>query len=349
VNLTALYFVAFAGAFVSGLASLPPWRRWCLRNGLVDEPGHRKIHGEPVPLAGGLAVITALAVPTLIAIVLVLLQRTGISWEEDGPGGVEHRTLYLSLLDAETLPLMRYGLKARALELGAIFLGAIGMLIVGVLDDRHELRPIAKFSGQFVVAALVAAAGVRVTLFVPSTFFSFAITILWILTVINAFNFMDNMNGLCAGLGAIAAFQFAAIAGAAGQYLVALLAALTCGALAGFLPYNFPRARSFLGDAGSHLIGYLLAVLAILPHFHTPEQPRAWAVLSPLLVLAIPLADLVRVVLVRWKLGKPFYVGDTNHLSHRLVQLGLSRAKAVLLLWLIALIIGTLPLVWARR
>ena len=93
---------------------------------------------------------------------------------------------------------------------------------------------------------------------------------------------------------------------------------------------------------------HLLAVLAILPHFHTPEQPRAWAVISPLLVLAVPLADLVRVVLVRWRRGQPFYIGDTNHISHRLVQLGLSRTNAVLLLWLTALILGTIPLAWTQ-
>jgi UDP-GlcNAc:undecaprenyl-phosphate GlcNAc-1-phosphate transferase len=134
------------------------------------------------------------------------------------------------------------------------------------------------------------------------------------------------------------------IAGAAGQYLVALIASLTCGALLGFLPYNFPRARAFLGDSGSHLVGYLLAVLAILPHFYTPKQPRTFAVLSPLLVLAVPLGDLVWVVLLRWRKGKPFYVGDTNHLSHRLVQLGLTQTRSVLLIWLLAGIIGALAL-----
>src|SRR5207249_4799478 len=115
--------------------------------------------------------------------------------------------------------------------------GALGMLVVGCLDDKHELRPRAKFAGQFLIAAGVAASGARITLFVPSLLFSYAITILWILTVINAFNFMDNMNGLCAGLGAIAAWFFATIAAAGGQYLVALMAFLTFGALLGFLPY----------------------------------------------------------------------------------------------------------------
>ena len=115
-----------------------------------------------------------------------------------------------------------------------------------------------------------------------------------------------------------------------------------CGALAGFLPWNFPQARAFLGDAGSHLVGYLLAVLAILPHFYTRQNPRPLAVLSPLLVLAIPLADLAWVVVQRTLAGKPFYVGDTNHLSHRLVRAGLSPTRAVLVIWLVAAAIGTL-------
>jgi UDP-GlcNAc:undecaprenyl-phosphate GlcNAc-1-phosphate transferase len=201
-----------------------------------------------------------------------------------------------------------------------------------------------KFTCQLLVAFLVAASGVRVTLFVPSVLFSYAVTVLWILTVINAFNFMDNMNGLCSGLGAIGAFYFGLAAAAAGQYLVALIAFLGCGALAGFLPYNFPRARAFLGDSGSHLVGYLLAVLAILPHFYTAKSPRPLAVFSPLLILAVPLGDLVWVVILRWRMGKPFYVGDNNHLSHRLVQLGWSRTKAVLLIWLLASAVGAVAL-----
>ena len=107
---------------------------------------------------------------------------------------------------------------------------------------------------------------------------------------------MDNMNGLCAGLGAIGAFLFALIAAADGEYLVALTGFLMCGALVGFLPWNFPNARAFLGDAGSHLVGYLLAVMAILPHFYTKQNPHPLAVLSPLFVLAVPLIDLAQVV-----------------------------------------------------
>jgi UDP-GlcNAc:undecaprenyl-phosphate GlcNAc-1-phosphate transferase len=309
-----------------------------LRTGLVDEPGHRKIHDRPIPLAGGLAVMTGLLIPTLMACLVLWWQRAGGLGGRAAaiPGSSSHGTSHLALLDPDAAFLLQYGLGRRAIELAGIFLGAFGMLWVGWLDDKRELRPRAKFAGQLLIAALVAASGARITLFVPSLIFSYAVTILWILTVINAFNFMDNMNGLCAGLGAIGAYNFALLAAADGQYLVALVAFLTCGALLGFLPYNFPRARAFLGDSGSHLVGYLLAVLAILPHFYTVRHPRRWAVLIPLLVLAIPLGDLVWVVLLRWRLGQPFYQGDTNHLSHRLVRRGLTPTQAVLLIWLIA-------------
>jgi UDP-GlcNAc:undecaprenyl-phosphate GlcNAc-1-phosphate transferase len=333
-----VYLLAIVSACVTVLASLPLWRRWCLRTGLVDEPGQRKIHDRPIPLAGGLAVMTGLLVPTLLACLVLWWQRAG----GDGggssviSGSASHGTGRLALLDHDSAFLLRYGLGRRAIELAGIFLGAFGMLWVGWLDDKHELKPRAKFAGQLLIAALVAATGARITLFVPSLIFSYAITILWILTVINAFNFMDNMNGLCAGLGAIGAYHFALIAAADGQYLVALIAFLTFGALLGFLPYNFPRARAFLGDAGSHLVGYLLAVLAILPHFYSSQHPRRWAVLLPLLVLAIPLADLVWVVFLRWRIGQPFYQGDTNHLSHRLVRRGFSQTQAVLVIWVAA-------------
>jgi UDP-GlcNAc:undecaprenyl-phosphate GlcNAc-1-phosphate transferase len=333
-----VYLLAAVSACVTVLVSLPLWRRWCLRTGLVDDPGYRKIHDRAIPLAGGLAVMTGLLVPTLLAGLALWWQRAG----SHGGGGQDLAVSAsrgigrIVALDTNSAFLLQYGLGRRAIELTGIFLGAFGMLWVGWLDDKHELKPRAKFAGQLLIATLVTATGARITLFVPSILFSYAISILWILTVINAFNFMDNMNGLCAGLGAIGACTFAVIAAGDGQYLVALIAFLTFGALLGFLPYNFPRACAFLGDAGSHLVGYLLAVLAILPHFYSVRHLRRWAVLIPLLVLAIPLADMVWVVLLRWCIGQPFYQGDTNHLSHRLVRRGLTRTQAVLVIWLAA-------------
>jgi UDP-GlcNAc:undecaprenyl-phosphate GlcNAc-1-phosphate transferase len=175
---------------------------------------------------------------------------------------------------------------------------------------------------------------------VPNLVFGYAITVLWIVTITNAFNFMDNMNGLCAGLGVVAAWAFGWSAAAKGQYLVAVVAFQMFGALLGFLPFNYPRAKTFLGDAGSHLVGYWLAVLAILPHYYSRSNQNVWAVLSPVLILAVPLADMAWVVILRTLKGQPFYVGDTNHLSHRLVRAGLSKTSAVATIWLFAAVTG---------
>ncbi len=316
------FAAAFLGALLTSGLALPVWRKWCLRCMLVDDPGHRKIHDAPVPLAGGLAVLTGILLPLAAGAMM----------------------LKLGVMKISAAGLIVHGIDRRALELAVLAGGAVAITLLGALDDRHELKALPKFVGQILIAIAVAAACKRITLFVHSEIFSYAVTVLWLLTVINAFNFMDNMNGLCAGVGAIAALIFALIAAANGEYLVAITGFLMCGALAGFLPWNFPNARAFLGDAGSHLVGYLLAVMAILPHFYTKQNPHPLAVLAPLFVLAIPLLDLAQVSLFRTLNKKPFWIGDTNHLSHRLVRAGLNRTQTVLILWLGAALIGCLAM-----
>ena len=324
-----VYLYALLGAALTTALTMPLWTAWCRRTGTIDDPGHRKIHSQPVPLSGGLAVMTGLIIPLLAGAVLALAFRSGVG----------------SFLDSKTIAQFQHGFSRRAIELGGIFFGAIGMLLLGFWDDRVELKPGIKFLGQFLIATVVAASGVRITLFVPNLLFHYLITVLWIVMLVNAFNFMDNMNGLCAGLGAIGAWYFGLIAAGDGDYLVAAIAFLVAGSLAGFLPWNFPKGKVFLGDAGSHLVGYLLAVLAILPHFYTKAHPNVFGVLIPLLVLAVPLADLISVVLLRWQIGQPFWVGDNNHLSHRLVRAGCTPTGAVLAIWLLAAAAGALAFV----
>lgn len=319
-----IYLLSAVSAALLTFGLMPIIRRWCERVQLVDDPGHRKIHHTPVPLAGGIAVLAGLLLPWLIL---------GACWK-----------LGLFADDARTK--IAYGVEHRFWRLGVVLFGAAAMTILGWLDDKHELKPSLKFGGQFLVAAVVAGAGVRITLFVPSVVFSFALTIFWILTLVNAFNFMDNMNGLCAGLSFIGAAFFGLNAAWQGHYLVGALAFLCAGALLGFLPYNFPKATAFLGDAGSHLVGYMMAVLAILSHYYSAKNHHKLAVISPLLILAVPLFDLAWVVVLRWRLGKPFYVGDTNHLSHRLVRRGLTPTQAVVLIWALAILVAAISLLF---
>jgi UDP-GlcNAc:undecaprenyl-phosphate GlcNAc-1-phosphate transferase len=323
VNQPIVYVLALLTAAAATAATLPFWRKWCRAHGVMDDPGERKIHQSSIPLAGGMAVFSGLVAALMGGTIFVFLHaHTG------------------------NMALFQYGVDRRAGQLLGITVGAFGMLLIGLRDDTQDLRPAVKFCAQLLAALVVAASGVRITLFVHNILFSYVVTVLWILTVVNAFNFMDNMNGLCAGLGAIGAAGFGLIAARAGQYLVASMAFLITGALLGFLPFNYPKATAFLGDSGSHLVGYLLAIMGILPHFYTHKHPRALTVLTPLLILAVPLGDLAWVVFLRWRKGQPFYIGDTNHLSHRLVRGGLGAAPAVAFIWLLAAVFGALAFLW---
>jgi UDP-GlcNAc:undecaprenyl-phosphate GlcNAc-1-phosphate transferase len=326
-----VYLLGGAAAFLFSVATVPLWKCWATWIGMIDDPGHRKIHSTPIPLAGGWTVLTAI-------VVVLAGGATGVMAGFSSMIGVK---------DAEEL--LRYGVSARSVQLAAILAGAIGMTIVGMFDDKYELGPALKFGGQILIAVCVASTGVRITLFVPNIAFSFVITVLWILAVTNALNFLDNMNGLCTGIGIVGAWACGWSAAVQGQYLVGTLAFVAVGALIGFLPYNFPKASAFLGDAGSHLVGYLLAVLAILPHFYSRHTHSKWAVLSPLLILAVPLMDMAWVILLRTKIRQPFWIGDTNHISHRLVRRGFSKTSAVVLIWLMAVASAAVALLVVDR
>ncbi|MCX6908167.1 MAG: MraY family glycosyltransferase [Verrucomicrobia bacterium] len=235
--------------------------------------------------------------------------------------------------------------------MAGILAGAALALALGLVDDRRDLKAAPKLAGQLLIALVAVAGGLRVTLFIPVPALQWLLTVLWLVTMMNALNFMDNMDGLCPGVGAICALIFGGIALAHGQPLAATLAAATAGALLGFLPWNFPRSTIFLGDGGSHLVGFLLGALALLPHYYLLRDPSPTflPVLIPVIVLALPLFDLVAVMWQRWRRGAPVYIGDTNHISHRFVRLGLSRVAAVTVLYLLTLVLGfgAVVLLWA--
>jgi UDP-GlcNAc:undecaprenyl-phosphate GlcNAc-1-phosphate transferase len=167
---------------------------------------------------------------------------------------------------------------------------------------------------------------------------SVVLTVLWITAITNAFNFLDNMDGLSAGVAAVCTTAFLITALSIQQWFVAAALALLLGALLGFLCFNFPPASIFMGDSGSLLIGLVLGVLTVRTTFLPPDRDLGagwYAVFAPVIVLALPLYDLIVVSAIRILNGRSPFVGDTNHFSHRLVARGMSRRTAVLCLYLV--------------
>lgn len=285
--------------FISALGTpLLAWaaRRW----GIVDRPSGYKAHGRPVPLLGGLA------------IALGALGGTG--W-------------FMGVVPSSDFA-----------ALAALGLGTGMILAAGLLDDLRQLSPRYKFSWQVAAAGAaglsLAAMGVRLDLFLQwPPLPLMLLTAAWIIGITNALNFLDNMNGLCAGLGAIAATALAVINLRSGEISTALAAASLAGACLGFLPYNWPAARIFLGDTGSMSIGFLLAALSVMGVYTDGDRATVLTILTPLFVLGVPVLDSLLVIVLRLRARHPPWVGDRRHISHRLVRRGMQPAHAVATLW----------------
>jgi len=296
------------------------------RLGLVDIPLHEahKSHRKSTPVMGGAAMCTAWFCTILAGLLFCRFLSEKLSPEI---------SVYLP------------GIQQVISSLSIIAGGALCLTLAGLLDDRTPLKALPKFAIQFAVAALTAAFGLRISFLHTIPGANFIITVLWIVTVINALNFFDNMDGLAAGAALQAALVFMFVAVFRGQHFIALLSAVTGGAALGFLFHNAPPARIFMGDSGSHFLGYLLAIIGILTSFYVPgENPTPMPICIPLMALAVPLLDAVTVILIRLKLHVPIYKGDKRHISHRFANLGLPRPLAVLLVLLLSLIIGILGL-----
>lgn len=322
-----VYLYVFDVSFVLALLFTPLFKSLSFKWGFVDQPDQeRKIHTEAMPLLGGAAVFCAFVVNVVFNYLVVLPFASNLD---------------LPFVEMPDVKMYLDGAFSVWPKLLVLVVGGGLMIALGMYDDKHELTARKKFVAQIVIASLVALAGMRVTVFIHSGVVSFVLTVLWIVTITNAMNFLDNMDGLCAGVGLVCALLFGFIAGIQHEFFVCLLAVALAGALFGFLPHNFKPASIFLGDAGSHFVGYMLAVLPICVTFYRHgTTPTLLPVLIPLLVLAVPLFDLVMVMWIRLQRGQPVYQGDVNHLSHRLVRLGLPQSWAVTLIYLITLTLG---------
>ncbi|MDD8047553.1 MAG: MraY family glycosyltransferase [Verrucomicrobiota bacterium] len=305
--------------------AISPWLiRLAFKTGYLDRPGHRKIHEQPKALLGGLAVYLGFWVTIGVHLLGMALL---VHWRPDWIPN--HVRVHID------------GVAYVGGRLWGLF-GAGSLLVcVGLIDDRIALSARSKLVAQVAAALVLYGAGVGLSLFLPSDVLKLAATVLWVVVVTNAMNFLDNMDGLCSGIGAIAAALFGVVGALQGQYFIALLAFPLSGAMAGFLPFNLAPARAFLGDTGSLFIGVMLASLAMLETFYQAGSATVLPVVAPLIILAVPLHDMAATIWVRIRLGRPVYKGDTNHISHRLVRLGLTRRQAV---GLICCLSGTLGL-----
>lgn len=296
------------------------------RIGFVDRPGGRKIHGQPKPLGGGVAIFWAFMLPMVAGLAFVHFGHPPASLH----GRIAHLDDYWS------------GMRERTpLALGMLLAAAV-MHLMGLMDDRKAMGPYSKLIVQLgTTTALV--------LFLPElrilpalgTGLSVFLTIVWIAAITNAFNFLDNMDGLSSGVAAVctAAFLVATLSIHPPQLFVAAALSLLLGALLGFLCFNFNPASIFMGDSGSLVIGLLLGILTVRTTYLQPGQSLGggwYAVFAPVIVLAVPLYDLIVVSAIRIFRGQSPFKGDTNHFSHRLVARGMSKRTAVLCLYLVS-------------
>lgn len=335
-----LILISFAIAVPATMAARALGRRMNALDA-AGVPGQIKAAPRRVPNTGGIGIFLAVVIPVLLGLAWIWLM---VDNKRDLP--------------AESLePLRDQFLGIRKQTPAAIALVAcVAVLhLLGLLDDRRPLGPYVKLLVMLgISAAAVMFTDSRLLTMLDARaggpWLSIVITVLWIGVITNAFNFLDNMDGLSAGVGAICAafFLVSALVSPAPQWFVAAMLALLLGALLGFLVFNFPwrdgkGASVFMGDGGSLILGFLLGLLSVrityVPSTSValtplpPSPPHAFLILTPLIILAIPLYDFCSVTLIRLSQGKSPFVGDLRHFSHRLVNHGLSRRAAVLVIY----------------
>src|SRR5882757_1077677 len=301
--------LAFVIALFASLMLTVPVRALALRVGMVDLPGPRKVHMQPIPLLGGLAMWGGIMLAILFAF--------------DGP--------------------------ARAQSLG-IVTGATLVAAVGFLDDKGWLHhQIKLFIAMPLAAGILLASGIHAQVFEifvtgrAGYAFDAVLTIFWVVGITASFSILDHMDGLCAGIAAMSSIFFAMIAYLNGQTLVTTLAAAVLGGATGFLRWNFKPAKIFMGDGGAMFLGFLMATLGLKLRLEHSNHFSGW--LAPLLILAVTIFDTTLVTISRSRRGLlPFATPGKDHAAHRLANLGLGHRGAVLTMYSVGAISGSLAL-----
>jgi UDP-GlcNAc:undecaprenyl-phosphate/decaprenyl-phosphate GlcNAc-1-phosphate transferase len=305
--------IAFAVALAASVGMTVPVRQLALHLGMVDHPGPRKVHLTPMPLLGGLAIYAGFVLAILVAI---------------------HRPA--------------------SEQIAGILIGVTLLAVVGVLDDSGRLHHQVKLFVAMPCAALILlATGIRAQVFsawVPGTtgwLLDGALTMLWVVGITASFSILDHLDGLCAGIAAVAAGFFTIVAVLTGQVLIGTLSAAVLGASFGFVLWNFNPAKIFMGDGGAMLLGFLMATLGLKIRPESANAMAGWLV--PVLILGVPIFDTTLVSISRGRRGLiPFASPGKDHTAHRLANLGFRTKGAVLALYASGGVFGGLALLVMR-
>jgi UDP-GlcNAc:undecaprenyl-phosphate GlcNAc-1-phosphate transferase len=322
------YFIYFYLFFFSCLLSLilvPLVRKYAIKKKILDHPGERKIHHDPKPYLGGVAIFLSFTFVLVFNIILYLILQNHTYIQSHFATLTSQYPLFLNVWP----------------KLAAIVTGSLLIVAVGVIDDINSnlISPSLKLLLQTVAALIAVSSGVRISFF-PFYLMDWIVSVIWIVLISNAFNLLDNMDGLSSGVAGISAFIFFCISASQGQFFMAMILSIFIGSVLGFVKYNYYPSKIFMGDGGSLFLGYLLGTLTISASYVTPHSSSLLPALMPVAILSIPLFDTTSVILIRLKERRPIYVGDKRHLSHRLVDMGFNVPQAVNIIYLLTIAIG---------
>ncbi|MCR3921543.1 MAG: undecaprenyl/decaprenyl-phosphate alpha-N-acetylglucosaminyl 1-phosphate transferase [Firmicutes bacterium] len=295
------YLLLFCLAFFVSYIVTPLTARLAFIVGAVDRPNMRKVHDSIMPRLGGIAIFAGFSLATAV-----------------------------------------YSIQNN--QIPGIMLGGVVILLIGIADDIRDISPKVKLLGQCLAALVVVQYGIQIE-FIHNVFAGYLqvdyltvpLSVFWIVAVTNAVNLIDGLDGLASGITAIALTTFAVIAYQSGQNAVFVLSIILVGAVLGFLRFNFFPAKIFLGDSGSMFLGFMLAVL---PTYGVVKGATAYALIIPIIILAVPLLDTGYAIIRRYLEKKPIFQADRQHIHHRLLNHGLSHLQAVLMIYAISVFLS---------
>lgn len=299
-------FIVFTCAAVC--ACLGTWaaRAFSIKFGVIDEPKDGKLHTKKTPVLGGLG----FGIP-------VLLMFSAALFASYAPASFYSQ----KWIDPSFLALCE-GIVQIRLKLAGVILTSALMLAVGLMDDLYEQKPAVKIALQSVVVIIMCYVfSIRLSLFVQNPHAQSFVTLIWVLFIMNTFNLLDNADGMCGSVAFVISGLFFALFLRLDNVFIAFAALALAGSLIGFLVFNFPPAKIFMGNSGSSFIGFVLALISVLGTY-IDDGAKNFTVIAPVIIFGMPLFDTISVFLIRFLNGKPLFVGDTNHFSHRLLKLG---------------------------